>query len=383
MMGIVFWQDSHGGTIPHDADIAIKVATSFGTIFGQLVFGYLADLLGRKKMYGIELLIIISTCLAQSFCAPANSVSFVATMVFWRFLLGIGIGGDYPLSSVITSEFGSTKRRGAMISAVFAMQGIGQFAAAMMMLVVVVAYRDHLTAAKSFDDCHGDCQASVDRMWRIIIGFGGLPGWFALYYRLTIPETPRYTFDVLLDVEQATADARRYRSGKIGQGQPNRVQQAKAIAEVKRNYRTGRPTLTEFCQYFGKWRNFLVLFGCAGSWFFLDIAFYGLGLNSGTVLAAVGFRRQENVYQRLYNTAVGQLILVCAGAIPGYWATVFTIDILGRKLIQIVGFSILTLLFCVIGFTFDNLSQKVLLALYVLAQFFFNYGKIAVQIWCR
>ena len=41
--------------------------------------------------------------------------------------MGIGIGGDYPLSAVISSEFASTKIRGRMMTAVFANQGWGQF----------------------------------------------------------------------------------------------------------------------------------------------------------------------------------------------------------------------------------------------------------------
>lgn len=41
--------------------------------------------------------------------------------------MGIGIGGDYPLSAVIASEFASTKIRGRMMTAVFASQGWGNF----------------------------------------------------------------------------------------------------------------------------------------------------------------------------------------------------------------------------------------------------------------
>ena len=41
--------------------------------------------------------------------------------------MGIGIGGDYPLSAVISSEFASTKIRGRMMTAVFANQGWGNF----------------------------------------------------------------------------------------------------------------------------------------------------------------------------------------------------------------------------------------------------------------
>ena len=43
-------------------------------------------------------------------------------IAFWRFILGFGIGGDYPLSATITSEYANTRWRGAFIAAVFAGQ---------------------------------------------------------------------------------------------------------------------------------------------------------------------------------------------------------------------------------------------------------------------
>ena len=68
--------------------------------------------------------------------------------------------------------------------------------------------------------------------------------------------------------------------------------------------------------------------------------------------------------------------MICAGAIPGYWVTVTTVDWPGRKPIQITRFAILTILFTVIGFAYEPLkkSDNGLLALYVVAQFFFNFG---------
>jgi PHS family inorganic phosphate transporter-like MFS transporter len=82
----------------------------------------------------------------------------------------------------------------------------------------------------------------------------------------------------------------------------------------------------------------------------------------------------RHVYEILYNTAVGNLIVICAGAIPGYWVTVALVDTVGRKPIQLMGFTILTIIFCVMGFGYHKLSGSALLALYVLAQFFFNFG---------
>ena len=103
MLGLVYWQSSNG-VIPTSSETAIKVATSVGTVIGQVVFGYMADWIGRKRMYGIELIIILAATLAQSLTAPSTSLSLVGVMVFWRIIMGIGIGGDYPLSAVITSE---------------------------------------------------------------------------------------------------------------------------------------------------------------------------------------------------------------------------------------------------------------------------------------
>ena len=92
------------------------------------------------------------------------------------------------------------------MGSVFAMQGIGQFTAAMISLIVTSGFKESLMTAKNPAACDGVCRLAVDKMWRVIIGFGAVPGCIALYYRLTIPETPRYTFDVARDVEDMTGE---------------------------------------------------------------------------------------------------------------------------------------------------------------------------------
>src|SRR5579871_40270 len=75
-------------------------------------------------MYGVSLMIMIFTTLATALSGSGPGTSAVGIIVFWRVLLGIGIGGDYPMSAVITSEFASTRYRGRMMAAVFSMQGV-------------------------------------------------------------------------------------------------------------------------------------------------------------------------------------------------------------------------------------------------------------------
>lgn len=82
----------------------------------------------------------------------------------------------------------------------------------------------------------------------------------------------------------------------------------------------------------------------------------------------------SNAHVRLYNNGVGNLILCVSGLIPGYWVSVATIDTLGRKPIQIGGFMILTMLFCIIGFGFNKIPTGGLFALYCLCNFFQNFG---------
>ena len=265
-----------------------------------------------------------------------------------------------------------------MMGAVFAMQGFGQFAAGLVTFLCVIGYRSQLKQANTgtfYNSCTGDCLKAVDQMWRIIIGFGAIPACIALYYRLTIPETPRYTFDVARDIEKGTEDTQAYFEGR-SEGHPDEYKRIEALKIAEEDLTLTRASFSDFFHHFGQWKHGKVLLGTAGSWFLLDVAFYGLSLNNSVILDAIGYSTKDAVdlYDILYRTALGNIIIVCAGAIPGYWVTVATVDILGRKPIQYMGFFVLTILFCIIGFALHSLSPNASLGLYVLSQFFFNFG---------
>ena len=276
MIGYVYWQ-SEGNLTPHNVDTAIKVSCSVGTVVGQLLFGYLADHVGRKRMYGVELMIIIIGTIGQTLVGNSKSVSFWAVITFWRVIIGIGIGGDYPLSSVITAEFATTKRRGAMMSAVFAMQGIGQVTAGLVGLCVTAAYKSAIEAD----------QTNLDSVWRILVGLGAVPAVCALYYRLTIPETPRYTIDIENKFDQGISDAKAFIEKGASSGDP--VQAAAVVAATEPDNTHIKASWKDFFHHFGQWRYGKVLFGTAYSWFALDVAWYGLGLNNSIILQKIGF----------------------------------------------------------------------------------------------
>ncbi len=205
-----------------------------------------------------------------------------------------------------------------------------------MALIVVSAFKDTI-----IKDSPADWQG-IDYCWRILIGFGCVPGAIALYFRLTIPETPRYTMDIERNVQQAAQDVDTFLATGTYIDDPDApVVHVQAPKASKR----------DFWAYFSKWENGKVLLGTAWSWFALDIAFYGLGLNSSTILTTIGFGPpqtgtvQEKAWQNLHNVSVGNIILAVGGLIPGYWVAFLLIDFWGRKPIQLMGFTLLTAIF--------------------------------------
>ncbi|KAF9910642.1 Inorganic phosphate transporter pho84 [Linnemannia zychae] len=361
MLGMIYFSN---GKLPSDLDLGIKVAASVGTFIGQIGFGALADRLGRKRMYGVELMIIIVATLGQALSGQGHVLSISAALIVWRVIVGVGIGGDYPLSAVITSEFATTNRRGAMMAAVFAMQGFGYLTTGIVAIILLAAFKSQIIA---------DVNA-LDYVWRILIGFGCIPALVAVYFRLTIPETPRYVLDIENNLNKAERDV-----ATVLKENRNHLQSEDDAADVAVvNPATAKGSFSDFCAYFSKWQNFKILFGTSMAWFALDVAFYGIGLNNSFILSSINFSGVSgDNWTTCWNAAVGQIIIVLLGAVPGYWATVFTIERLGRIRIQIIGFVMSCILFCVLGFAYNPIkdySVALFVFLFAATQFFQNFG---------
>lgn len=74
------------------------------------------------------------------------------------------------MSSIITSEFATTKWRGAMMAAVFSMQGFGQLGGAVVMVCLTTGFKGTLNKYDKYANCTGECQVAVDKMVRISFG---------------------------------------------------------------------------------------------------------------------------------------------------------------------------------------------------------------------
>lgn len=162
---------------------------------------------------------------------------------------------------------------------------------------------------------------------------------------MTIPETPRYTIDVEADVQRGVNDANTVvtndKNAMLEENADDVVLHAQQNSEARNTM--PKASLADFRRHFGQWKNFKVLFGAAWSWFALDVAFYGLGLNSAVILQTIGFgpaaadpaNPAATLQQSLHNVAVGNIILALGGLLPGYYFTFAFIDSWGRKPIQV------------------------------------------------
>jgi len=134
------------GSLPINLDAAVSGVALCGTLAGQLFFGRLGDIFGRKSVYGIVLAIMIISAICQSMSFGRNNRAVIGTLCWWRFFLGFGVGGDYPLSATIMSEYSSRLSRGAFVSAVFAQQGTGILTAAAVSIIVTSCFRAYFPA---------------------------------------------------------------------------------------------------------------------------------------------------------------------------------------------------------------------------------------------
>ena len=205
--------------------LALLNATMLGAAFlGALLFGWLADRVGRKRVYWVVATIMVTAAVCSAL-APTFWV-----LIAFRFLLGLGVGGNYPISAVLMTEYANRRDRGRLVSLVFSTQALGLIVGPLIALALLGA------------------GTSTEITWRLLLVIGAVPAAAMVFLRNKLPESPRYEAyasarEQALTRPQAAAGSRR-------QGQP---------AEGLRAFLASR-------------RLLVILAGTAGCWFLLDYA---------------------------------------------------------------------------------------------------------------
>jgi PHS family inorganic phosphate transporter-like MFS transporter len=239
----------------------------------------LGDQFGRSTVYGKELiLIIVATIICISVPSYFSGDQVLTWIFITRIILGIGIGGDYPMSATVVSDRANVHRRGTLLCFIFANQGWGSFVGSLATLVVLGGFKH---------DVKNGHPKYIDRAWRLLIGLSLIPAFATLYARLTLPESTKYkltkedsdshlesTSDKDLDKDLEKHHAKVVEgeddSPKVGPVKDVKARHGVVVAK--------RQVATEFIAYFSEWKHLKNLLGTTLGWFLVDIAFYGINV---------------------------------------------------------------------------------------------------------
>lgn len=136
---------------------------SIGMAVGALIFGLMADRVGRKNVFIITLLLF----------SIGSGVSALATGLFMflvlRFFIGMGLGGELPVASTLVSESVPVEKRGRVVVLLESFWAAGWLIAAIISYFVIPKFG-----------------------WQIALLLSAAPALYALYLRINLPDSPRY-----------------------------------------------------------------------------------------------------------------------------------------------------------------------------------------------
>jgi MFS family permease len=228
------------------------------------------------------------------------------------------------------SEYAGTAHRGMLVTLVFAMQAAGLIVGPLLAAALLTTHLSH------------------DVIWRILIAFGALPALAVYAARRKLKETPRF----LKAAAQEEDDAGRLKKAAHYDALTHSV-----------SFWDGFHRLVDD-------KKILVrLIGAAATWFLMDFAYYGNTVSSPLVLSSLG--SDHTVLQKTL-TQLGIFVLFAA---PGYAVAALTMDKLGRKTIQILGFAMMAVTFALLALI-PNVEKLFFpfLIIYGFSYFFTEFG---------
>ncbi|MCM3005936.1 MFS transporter [Priestia koreensis] len=295
----------------------ITSSAVIGSLIGALWLGNLTDKFGRKAMYVVDLLAFVIFAALTAFAqAPWQ-------LILFRFLLGIGIGADYPISATLVSEFSPTKERGKYSTFLGAMWFVGAVTAYIVGIVLLPL---------------------GDSAWRYMLLIGAIFALIVFFFRVTLPESPRWL------------------------ASRGREKEAEEIMLKITGQKVIIPPSTKPKQKIGDLFSksfFRRTFFVCGFWFCYAVAYYGISMYTPTILKPFTNGSQLLVY--LGSGTVSVLGLL--GAIIG----LNLVERIGRRPLIITSFTGLSLALIVLALN-PAPSFQFLVILFSLAVLFANMG---------
>lgn len=381
-------EDLYEGTAEDAAACASSLLA--GMVVGQVVGGALGDsFLGR--LGALRLVMAL-----QIFASIGSAVSLWGDEIYiglaiWRFVLGIGAGAVYPLAATLSAEQSETSTSTAaatqeelspenketqMKSVVltFSMQGFGFLAVPLVALPLLYLMPE----------------SSLDLVWRLILGFGCIPGLLLLFLQCrlfrsghsdveAIPQTDDLVHDdvigeVILEERHAPLIARE-EDDDDDDDEEAFADDTSANLPIEELEPGIWAAIRKEPNLLGK------LLGTAGTWFLFDVLFYGNTLFQPIVMEAAFGGNDTDEDDVIKKAAMDSLFLGLI-ALPGYAVSAIVI---GKRLycihqtpryVQMQGFVAMAMLYAIIGAFWANLKRipALLVVVYGMTFFFANYG---------
>eukprot|EP01135_Chromosphaera_perkinsii_P002898 Nk52_evm9s230 gene=Nk52_evmTU9s230 len=286
----------------------VTTAALAGSFVGTIFFGCLADRFGRRKMCIMTTLLMVIGAIGSALSYPVGDMNIYYTMSIWRFILGVGIGGEYPLSALLANEMVHAKESGFSLNTACSMMVWGTIVAPIVIWCCLWS------------------GASYAFTWRFAVAFGAVPAAIAFYLRWRMCETSRFISD-------------------------QKRRKSEAVLYVKTSYVDAANNLLR-----SYWRP---LGASCISWFMYMIVSYGLGLFNGTITKTMGLGDS-------INDQTENVLFVNLMALPGTFVGLFCMDYIGRKNLQMIGFGGLSVLYVVIAASYYEMKDSASTALLLL-----------------
>ncbi len=286
---------------------AVATAALVGSLVGSLTLGSVTDRVGRQRMLMADILLFV---VATAGTALAWNV---ASLIAFRFLVGVAIGADYPISVAYITENVPARYRGRLVIGAFAFQAVGAMVGALTGVVVLHLFRTLYPDPEPM---------AIHYAWRWMLGVGVALALGVAAVRLTIRlESPRYHIS-RGEYEAASTAA----SQLLGEAIAITPDQEPPISQEAIAYRT---------LFSPSHRRSTLL--ASAPWFLQDIATYGIGIFTPAIIAMLALSNEIDPMLKEISAAKGAA-LVDVFLLVGFLCAIGLVDRLGRMVLQIVGF---------------------------------------------
>jgi MFS transporter, putative metabolite:H+ symporter len=262
--------------------------TFLGMFAGAAVAGSLSDRYGRKAVFQWTLILY----------AIGTGLSALAwdlpSLLAFRLLAGMGLGGELPVASTLVSEWSPPQTRGRMMVLLESFWAYGWIAAALIGLALVP-------------------NLPLDMGWRVAFALGALPALYVLYTRRALPESPRFLVSAGRSPEAAESVAEAARLA----GDPAAVPSLESFAQAA-------PAASRADNWRALWQGALARRTAMLwiLWFGMVFSYYGIF----TWLPSIFARDFPLVRALEYN------LVITIAQVPGYFTAAWLVERLGRRI---------------------------------------------------